>query len=379
MVRPLATRAFLRVLGHAFVRGPGPALLVFSLFCVVAFGPNGLDPRDVARMLPSFSPARAAFVAGSTLVLRGGVSALLLPAGATYLRASILPRSLQVGLLALVVLAATAPLPVVLAIGRAPGAALVVWLATASACVASRPSLVLVSLLAAVLPAWSLPLGALLFGGTLGAAYRDAPVFARRARASRPSRRVGWPLRLFAACVATVLRAGPRVFSAVAAPLLGLSLVRAADGDARAERVLSLAPLVAAFGATPLLSAVGRLLRAVHPLARGGGRSHRVAIATAAVVLSAPSVAFAAGGRALAATDHQPWLVGAALVLALLLLEARLAARRRDAPLMLVLGVLPLVVVDVLLARAGLAWLALSLATLALALPLPEVRRAEHR
>lgn len=380
MARGLAVRAFLLVLGHAFVRGPGPALLVWGLLCVVAFGPNGLDPRDVARMLPAWSWARLAFVAASTLVLRAGVRALLLPAGATYLRASTIPRHGQLWLVSSAVFLATAPLPVVLAIGRAPGAAVVVWLATAIACVAGPPWQVAVAIGASLLPAASVPLAVVLYSLTIRTAYRDAPVMLRRTRRRGLSRRpLPWPLALVVAATTTIVRASPRVLFALAAPLLGLSLVRAADGDARAERVVSLAALVAALGATPLVSSIGRLLRSVHPLTRGGGRSQRLAILTATLVLSTPSVAFAAGGHALAGTHHEPLFVGVALVVALLLLEGWLVARRKDAPLALVLSVLPLVVGCTILARAGLAWLSVALAALGLALPLPEVRRAEHR
>ncbi|MBK7397026.1 MAG: hypothetical protein IPJ34_12155 [Myxococcales bacterium] len=372
-------RAFLRVLGHAFVRGPGPALLVCSLFCVVAFGPNGLDPRDVVRMLPAWSLARLAFVTASALVLRAGVRALLLPAGATYLRASTIPRRGQLWLVSFVVFLATAPLPVVLTIGRAPGTAVVVWLATATACVAGRPWMFAVAIGASLLPPTTIPFAVVLYTLTIRSAYRDAPVMLRRARRRGLPRRLPWPLALLVAATTTVVRASPRVLFALAAPLLGLSLVRAADTDARAERVLSLAALVAALGATPLVSSIGRLLRSIQPLTRGGGRSHRLAILTAALVLSTPSVAFAAGGHALAGTHREPLLVGVALVVGLLLVEGWLVARRRDAPLALVLWVLPLVVGCTILARAGLAWLSVALAALGLALPLPEVRRAEHR
>lgn len=374
----IAVRAHARLLGYAFVRGPGPALVVSGLFCVVAFGPNGLDPRDVARMTAPWTAGRLVALAAVVVALRSGVRVLLSPPGSAYARASIVPLVVQRLLVAAFVVAAVSPLPLVLLAGRAPLDALVVAAASTGACVGAGPRSVALALAVGLLPGPALPLAIVVAAGALAHAHAVAGVEPRirRRRGWIPP----WPVGLVATLARVALRAGPATSLSASAPLLGLWLVRAADPEDRGARAVSLAAAVAAIGATPLARVVGRGGRAIEPLARTAGRPRRAAWLAAVVVLATPSLAFAAGAHAVAASGPAS-AVGAAVVAILVVVEARLAAARKDAPLLLPLAALAVVACATALAMRGVGGLAVlvALGAGALASSPPEVVRGRDR
>lgn len=370
-----AALALARLLGHAFVRGPGPALVASGLFCVVAFGPNGLDPRDVVRMLAPGTPGRLVALCALAVALRGGVQVLLTPPGGAYARASIVPPSVQQLILSAFVLAGVSPLPLVLLAGRAPLDAVVVASAAAAACVGARVGGVALALVVGVLPGPAAPVAVAAFAVILAHAHAVAGV----SRRSRPRRTwvPPWPVAIVAALARTATRAGPGTTLSASAPILGLLLVRAADPDARTERAVSLAAAVAALGATPLARVVGRTGRAIALLSRTAGRPRRAGWLAGVAVLSTPSLAFAAGAHTVDASVPAS-LVGVAVVAGVVVVEARLAAARKDAPLLLPLAALAVVAAATTLVQVGAAGLAIlaGLGAAALGTSPPEVARA---
>lgn len=102
-VSPL--RAHLRLMLDAFARGPLPWLFVVAAVCGIVFSKNGMDPRDVPRLLSPGSMARASALLVSVAIARAGSRSLLAPPGSAYLRASPVSHRVQMALAAALVLA----------------------------------------------------------------------------------------------------------------------------------------------------------------------------------------------------------------------------------------------------------------------------------
>jgi hypothetical protein len=117
---PVRIRALLRLHGDAFVRGPAAILFVLVIVLAVVLSPSGLDPHDVPRMLRKGSFSRAIALLVLIGLMRGSTQRVILPPGATYLRASAIPRWTQMLAIAGFAAFAQAPLPFVLAVGGAP-------------------------------------------------------------------------------------------------------------------------------------------------------------------------------------------------------------------------------------------------------------------
>lgn len=353
-------RGLLRLHGDAFVRGPAATLFVLGVALSIVLSPSGLDPHDVPRMLPRGSFSRLIVMLVLIGLMRGSTQRVIFPPGATYLRASAIPRWTQMATIAVFVAVAQAPLPFVLAAGGAPLDALSVLAALATACIA--PTFLELSL-ACALGTFSLaPLSFIFFAFVLRRAFRLAPIRSRaRVRLRFP---LFWPLQIVLAEVRAL--AAANVVLASSAPLIGLLLVRA--GDDRAERARSLAAIVAMASAAASVFRVGPIVRALRPMIR------RAPILFAVAIVATPSLAFAAGTQAIA---HESAL-GTSISFATLLvvLEDRIASRRRDVALTWVLAAMALTVLFTVIARAQLGLVAIAIALVALAWPEPEVRRA---
>ncbi|MGZ3451456.1 MAG: hypothetical protein ACXVEF_17740 [Polyangiales bacterium] len=356
-------RGLLRLHADAFVRGPAAPLFGLGVVAAIVLSPTGLDPRDVPHMLATGTFSRAITLIAFVVLMRASTRRMIFPPGATYVRASAIPRWTQMATIALFVALAQLPLPAVLLAGRAPLDALSVLACLSTACVAT--TFVEASLALAL--GWSsiAPLGIVLFPIALVRAYRAAPLRERaRVRLRFP---LFWPLQI----VLAEVRSLGVVHLALAAlpPWVGFLLVRL--GDDRSERARSLAAVVAALSAAPLVFRVGGMVRVLRPMIR------RAPVLVAVAIVATPSMAFAAGTQVMAHESVFP--IALALVMLLVVVEDRIAARRRDVALTWTLIAIPLTVVFTLLSRARWTAVSLVLGALALALPEPEVRRADDR
>jgi hypothetical protein len=353
-------RALLRLHADAFMRGPAAPLFVLGAVLAVLLSPSGLDPHDVPRMLAKGSFPRAIVLLALIGVMRGSTRRMVFPPGATYLRASAIPRWTQMVAIAGFVGLAQAPLPFVLAVGGAPFDALSVLAALATACIAPTFFELVLAWALGLFSLW--PLSIVLFAIVLRRAHRLAPI---RARASvRVRFPLFWPLQVFLAEARAL--AASNIALAAAAPFIGLLLVRA--GDDRADRARSLASLVAMASAAAMVFRVGGVVRALRPMIR------RAPILIAVAIVATPSLAFAAGTQAMAHESALSTSLSFAAVL--VVLEDRIAGKRRDVALSWVLAATALTVVFTLVARAQCGLLAVAVALVALAWPEPEVRRA---
>jgi hypothetical protein len=357
---PVRIRALLRLHADAFVRGPAATLFVLGVVLAVILSPSGLDPHDVPRMLAKGSFSRAIVMILLIGLMRGSTQRVIFPPGATYLRASAIPRWTQMAAMATFVTVAQAPLPFVLALGGAPVDALVVLVALATACMA--PTSWEVALACALGHFSVLPLSIVFFAIVVRRAFRLAPIRSRaRTRVRFP---LFWPLQILLAHVRSL--AAANVLLAALAPLIGLALVRA--GDDRSDRARSLAALVTMASAAALVFRLGGIVRALRPMIR------RAPVLIAVAVVATPSLAFAAGTQSIA---HESALATTLSFAALLVvLEDRIASRRRDVALTWVLAAIALTVLFTLIARTQWGFLAVAIALVALAWPEPEVRRA---
>lgn len=367
----------------AFARGPGAVLVAAGLLASVVFGPNGLDPRTVPEVLAPGSLARAATLGVLVVLLRGHRRAIVFPPGATWLRASAVPRAAQIAAVLACGLLAASPLPIVFVVGRAPLDALVVALAITCAGLSSSAIGAVFGLALGIVRAPSaivLPLQIVVTGWVLVRALRDAPIV--RPRLGLRLRAWPWPLQVALAVIRSLARDGLGLVAlAACAPLVGVLLVGVADRASRAGRALSLAASVALLGASPIAAKVERVARAIRPIVRASARPRRAPFVVAIAILATPSFAYAAGTHA-AAPPLPTAAVGLATVAAFVAIVSRVAARRRDAALVSVLLAIPLVAGVTLLASGSPSTaLATSLVVLAVVwfLPEPEVPRALDR
>jgi len=369
-------RALLRLHLHAFARGPMPTLFLVGLVFGVVFSPHGLDPHLVPHMLAAGTPARAASVGFAFVLSRAASRAMLFPPGGAFLRASPLPRWVQLAAAAVTVLLVQSPWLLVFAAGGAPLEGLGLAVALSAACLA--PSLVELAV-ACALALFAAPLSLLVFLPILVRAYRTAPVWGASSTRFRLRVEVPFALQLVTAQLRSLVRGGiTRVALSLGAPLVGLFLVSVAAPSERAERTVSLAALVAALGAAPLLAPLSRVTRAIAPWVRASARGRRGPLLVALAILATPSISFAAGASTLAPpVTIAPFATAVALASVLLVSHAHLSARRRDAALLSALLTLPLIAVFTILARS-VAFAALAL-VVSLGWPQPEVTRADDR
>lgn len=366
-VAPL--RALLRLHLDAFVRGPLPTLFVVGVVCGIVFSKNGLDPHLVPRLLASGSWTRAAAVGMAIVLGRGTSRAMLLPPGAAYLRASPVPRALQLAASGLLALAVQLPWLLAFAAGGAPLEGLGLACALVAACIASTSIELVLAVSLAIFAAKGAPLLLLL---VLPRSHRAAPVWASSTLRVRV--RASWWAQLAVAQLRTLYRAGAtRIALALLWPAFGLFLVSVADE--RSERAVWLAAFVAALGMGPLVSPVMRTHRAITPFVRASTRWRRGPWLIALSILATPSMAFAAGTAHVA--QGTPLVTGLAVVAVLATANLHLVPRRKDAGLLSVLLALPVIAVFTWMARS-IAFAAIALLA-ALLITEPEVVRADDR
>ncbi len=369
-----AIRALVRLHLHAFVRGPLPILFALGTVCGVVFSRNGLDPHDVPRIFHRGGVARALLIAFVVALTRASSRSMVFVPGAAYVRASPIPRLVQIASAGVAVLAVQLPWLIVFVAGGAPVEGVGLACAMASACIAPTSLEVLLSVAVGALAA---PVAPLVLMIVLARAFREAPVWSASTMGVRL--RAPWWVLLAAAYARSLVRGGlARVALAFAAAGLGAAMVSVAAHDERADRAVSLAAVIAALSAAPLLSPVARVHRAVTPWVRASARPRRLPLLIAIAVVATPSVAFAAGAAHVSAhAQLTPLSTAFAVVAVLVVLQRHLARTRKDASLVTLLLALPLVVVFTLLARS-VAFAAVATG-LALVAPDPEVVRADDR
>lgn len=351
-----------------------PTLFALGTVCGVVFSRNGLDPHDVPRLFGGGSGARALLIAFVVALTRASSRKMLLVPGAAYLRASPVPRTLQIGAAGLAALVVQLPWVCVFAAGGAPIEGVGLACAIAAACIAPTWLEATVSV---ALGIFSAPIAPLLFAVVLPRAFRHAPVWSTST--IRLRLRAPWWALLAAAHGRALLRGGlTRVALGLSSAAFGVAMVSVAAPDERADRAVLLAAAVAALGAAPLLAPVARMRRAIIPWVRASSRSRRTQLFVAIAILATPSIAFAAGSaRMTAHAQVAPLSIGVALVAVLVVLHGHVSRRRKDASLVTLLLAFPIVAVFTWLARSIV--FAAAVFGLALVVPDPEVTRADDR
>jgi hypothetical protein len=334
----------------------------------VLFGPHGMDPRDVPRLLSAGSAPRAFVIAVAIAILRANVRTMLFPPGATWVRASPTPRFLQFGVAALACLLLPLPLVMLFAVGRAPIDGIGLGFAITSACVASSA---IGFVVAAVVGIVCAPLAPIVFVALFPRAYRAAPVTSSwhvRVRLEAP-----FLVLLASAHVRALIRAGVTRLTLAGVVPAALAYV-VARGDEPAKGATVATPIVAAFAAAPLLEPVLRTHRAVAPEVRASSRSRRAAWLIAIALLATPALAFAA---TVPSVSRPASLAEAlAIVTVIATLHAHLRGRRPDGGTIATLWSLPIVI---LLAFAPAPFLVSAVAfAVAFMLPEPEVLGADR-